>query len=200
MPRSALGVSLCLFLAACGDGRDLDFDDESPGGGSIGEVQGVPLEVRDELGLVDSFEHQGSKYATFRAALTDREGICSQFQEEHTIPGDAVVLAMQVQKHDLAQQPPPIQPGRYDIGTSIDDEGHLQEVVARFSATDEECQEQIVQNGLADEGTITIDEIATARARGSFTLRFGADALNGSFDVALCAVELPVQATCAHGP
>jgi hypothetical protein len=193
-------MSLCLFLAACGDSGDVDFDDESPGGDSIGEVQGVPLEVRDQLGIVDSFEHQGLKYATFRAALTDREGICSQFQEEQTIPANAVVLVMEVQKHDLAQPPPPIQPGRYDLGSSIDGEGHLQQVVARFSSTDGECHEQIEQHGLADEGTITIDEIAGTRARGSFTLRFGADALNGSFDVALCAVELPVQSTCAHGP
>ena len=199
MDWRALGVSLCSFLVACGDGRDGDRSDDPPAEDPIGTVDGVALEVRDALGIIDSFEYQGTKYATFRVALADRGGICSQ-AAEHTFPGDVVVLVMEVQKHSLAQQPPPIQVGRYDLGTSIDDEGNLQEVVARFSSTDDACQEQISGTGLADEGTITIDEIADDGARGSFTLRFGADAVNGSFDVPLCPVELPFQSTCAKGP
>ena len=197
MAWRALAGSICLLFAGCG-GDDIDFDDDKTSVGApdpIGTVQGVDLDARDVIGIVDSFEYQSTKYSTLRIALADRGGICSM-ASEHTMPGDTVTLGLEVQTHDLASQPPPIAAGRYDLGVGIDDQGHLREVVARFSATDDECREQIEGTGLADEGTITVDEVSEDRARGSFTLRFGADALNGDFDAPLCPLELPFQATC----
>ena len=200
MARRALAASICLLIAGCG-GEDLDFDDRDKAsvGSSdpVGSVQGIDLDVRDVIGIVDSFEYQSTKYSTLRIALTDRGGICSM-ASEHTMPGDTVALALQVQTYDLASQPPPIAAGRYDLGVGIDEQGHLREVVARFSSTDDECREQIEGTGLADEGTITVDEVSGESARGSFTLRFGGDALNGEFDAPLCALELPFEATCTE--
>jgi hypothetical protein len=181
-----------LGIAACGGTSNGGSGD----GGITGAVSGVSLNNVVEGGALISTVACGTTPPPFfvNIDLANRAGVCAG-AKVNTLPGSLTDLSFVVERFyagNALNEPsttPAIAAGTYTVGTSgLDAAGFRVGVAANFDASDASCNSTLAGGQQATAGTVTLTEVSSAGAAGSFNFTFPGGALSGSFDVPACVL------------
>jgi len=170
-----MSASVLLAALSCGGG--------GPTVGSAtstGSIRGQSLAPRDATAGTVAFSANGVAGRVALIAITSAPGICSMLAggKEPRSTQYLVLAAFRLQP-DYSPVPPP-SPGTYPVGALT-----IENAVARFAATDANCQLVGLGTGATD-GSITFTSVGN-RYAGSYDLTFeSGDRVTGTFDAPVC--------------
>jgi len=178
---------LGLLVCACGsDNKNNTTPDAgSTGSGTItGSVGGQPLTVKDAVFAVGN--------NTAIVMVTDRANICPLLAGA-TLPGPTTALLFSIANFVPPSTLNPLVTGDYAFFDLAADGGTLPSTAGQywygeFDGVDANCA--LTSNHVADGGTVSITQVGNTSGthlKANLTgIRFGTDALNGSFEAIYC--------------